>query len=94
MINLFGEHGGFDKFRDRILRGDGLNVSVIAAMIRWVSIRITKLCLTIYLMITFRPFGLCADFLSTMCVEKYIVPVVVSNLYLFFLILFQTVSTL
>ena len=42
MINLFGEHGGFDRFRDRILKGDGLNVSVIAAMLRWVSIRITK----------------------------------------------------
>ena len=44
MINLFGEYGGFDKFRDRILKGEGLNVSVIAAMIRWVSIRITKPC--------------------------------------------------
>ena len=35
-----------------------------------------------------RPFGLCADFLSPMCVEKYIVPVVVSrclhNSYLIF----------
>lgn len=42
MINLFGENGGFDKFRDRILKGDGLNVSVIAAMIKWVLIRIIK----------------------------------------------------
>ena len=39
-MNLFGEHGGFDRFRDRILKGDGLNVSVIAAMIRWASIGI------------------------------------------------------
>ena len=45
MMNLFGEHGGFDKFRDRILKGDGLNVSVIAAMIRWASIRIALLIL-------------------------------------------------
>ncbi|XP_065887407.1 ubiquitin carboxyl-terminal hydrolase 9X-like isoform X3 [Dysidea avara] len=34
MINLFGEHGGFEKFRDRILKGSALNVSIIAAMIR------------------------------------------------------------
>ena len=40
MINLFGELGGFTKFRDRILKGDGLNVSIIAAMIRWVLIRV------------------------------------------------------
>ena len=39
MINLFGEHGGFEKFRDRILKGSALNVSIIAAMIRWVLIR-------------------------------------------------------
>ena len=36
MINLFGEHGGFEKFRDRILKGSALNVSIIAAMLRWV----------------------------------------------------------
>jgi len=39
MINLFGENGGFEKFRDRILKGSALNVSIIAAMIRWVLIR-------------------------------------------------------
>jgi len=44
MINTFGEYGGFDKFRDRILTGEGLNVSIIAAMIRWVVL----LCITIY----------------------------------------------
>jgi len=36
MINLFGENGGFEKFRDRILKGSALNVSIIAAMLRWV----------------------------------------------------------
>jgi len=38
MINLFGEYGGFERFRDRILKGTALNVSIIAAMIRWVLI--------------------------------------------------------
>ena len=41
LINLFGEHGGFEKFRDRILKGTALNASIIAAMIRWVIIRST-----------------------------------------------------
>ena len=36
MINLFGKHGGFEKFRNRILNGPALSVSIIAAMIRWV----------------------------------------------------------
>lgn len=75
MINLFGEYGGFEKFRNRILKGDGLNVSIIAAMIRWYR----NIKHALYDNYFIRPFGLCADFLSPMCVEKYIVPVVVSS---------------